>query len=664
MGLLNTPIQNLRNMADDFPRGPQYDFAQALVTERDNLHKRLEALLGSFLTIKQGEPPVIKARMKALPGSVIDAGTIDGRVIAGRLNKAAQTFNSNITFSSTDHDTVAWTSGTIQFVDGAKYAISSGNTGNMTAHTFVFFDPAISTSVLQVTTDYADTLQENAIILCNAQNSGSGDLEAFFVSYNSANLNVNQLSVNVLSALSANMGDLTTGTITLSDASSYIRFGTTPPTSATVGTGLWIDRTGLYGLASNVQTFVLSATDGSLKLRSSTGTKYIDIGVGNANEMTFYESGSPVVRIGSSVYSTRPGIYLAGVLSVVAPFSDPGIRVTNAIDSGEGLYATVTGAAGSPIAVRGEAIGAASNNYAIYGSAANGSVNWAGYFDGGNVHITNQLEIAIATGTSPLAITSTTVCTNLNADLLDGSHASAFATIAGTNTFTGNLQISTNGSTTANPRIGAFVDLTTGEATRWQFGDAYNAFQLSFDGRLQIYSFWGIEMIGSRQALTTPSYVTGASGDPCVSFLSPAAGRTVLVTKAAASQTGDLHQWQDSTGSVLSRITSAGAWNGVAIGAAYGGTGLTTWTAAGSLLYSTSATALATLGIAAAGNVLTSSGTAPQWSAGYPASAWGSLTAFSPDALYLVTSGVNPTQEVKKRTITVNGVTVTVLVID
>jgi hypothetical protein len=39
---------------------------------------------------------------------------------------------------------------------------------------------------------------------------------------------------------------------------------------------------------------------------------------------------------------------------------------------------------------------------------------------------TKAIGIAIATGTSPLSITSTTVCSNLNVDLLDGSHASAF----------------------------------------------------------------------------------------------------------------------------------------------------------------------------------------------------------------------------------------------
>lgn len=41
-----------------------------------------------------------------------------------------------------------------------------------------------------------------------------------------------------------------------------------------------------------------------------------------------------------------------------------------------------------------------------------------------------QLQSSIATGTAPLTVSSTTVVTNLNADTVDGSHASAFALAA------------------------------------------------------------------------------------------------------------------------------------------------------------------------------------------------------------------------------------------
>ena len=54
----------------------------------------------------------------------------------------------------------------------------------------------------------------------------------------------------------------------------------------------------------------------------------------------------------------------------------------------------------------------------------------------GVVKTSNQLVSTIATGTAPLTVASTTVVPNLNADLLDGQHASAFQ-LALTNPITG-----------------------------------------------------------------------------------------------------------------------------------------------------------------------------------------------------------------------------------
>lgn len=51
------------------------------------------------------------------------------------------------------------------------------------------------------------------------------------------------------------------------------------------------------------------------------------------------------------------------------------------------------------------------------------------YHDGRISHIGPFIS-TITTGTAPLTIASTTACTNLNADLLDGNHAAAFATSA------------------------------------------------------------------------------------------------------------------------------------------------------------------------------------------------------------------------------------------
>jgi len=51
-----------------------------------------------------------------------------------------------------------------------------------------------------------------------------------------------------------------------------------------------------------------------------------------------------------------------------------------------------------------------------------------GDMSGALLNVTGQITSTLATGTAPLAVTSTTVNTNLNADTVDGLHASAIGT--------------------------------------------------------------------------------------------------------------------------------------------------------------------------------------------------------------------------------------------
>jgi hypothetical protein len=51
----------------------------------------------------------------------------------------------------------------------------------------------------------------------------------------------------------------------------------------------------------------------------------------------------------------------------------------------------------------------------------------------------STITSTVATGTAPFTVSSTTVVTNLNADMVDGLHASSFAQLGQANTFTGNI---------------------------------------------------------------------------------------------------------------------------------------------------------------------------------------------------------------------------------
>ena len=67
----------------------------------------------------------------------------------------------------------------------------------------------------------------------------------------------------------------------------------------------------------------------------------------------------------------------------------------------------------------------------IWGQNFNGSANVTGALSSvTTMSMSGQLTSTLATGTSPFAVTSTTINTNLNADLLDGQHGSYYAPIA------------------------------------------------------------------------------------------------------------------------------------------------------------------------------------------------------------------------------------------
>ena len=95
--------------------------------------------------------------------------------------------------------------------------------------------------------------------------------------------------------LDASAGAEITKKLTMPGANSAIAIGSTPPTSATVGTGLWLDRTGLYGLAANVLQTKVSATDG--KITAGAGGIILDDsgliiqgGTGLVNMLKWYDS--------------------------------------------------------------------------------------------------------------------------------------------------------------------------------------------------------------------------------------------------------------------------------------------------------------------------------------------------------------------------------------
>lgn len=158
-------------------------------------------------------------------------------------------------FSVTDLNTIAWGSGTITLSNGRTFSISAGNTGNMAALTYVYLDPAVSTTVLQTTTTAATALGANKILVGVAQNNtvtanwipyGPGQMlvdgaqigALSIVAGNIAasTITAGKMSVSQLSAIAADLGSITAGTIVL-PSGGFVRSG---QTAYNTGTGWYI----------------------------------------------------------------------------------------------------------------------------------------------------------------------------------------------------------------------------------------------------------------------------------------------------------------------------------------------------------------------------------------------------------------------------------------
>jgi hypothetical protein len=144
---------------------------------------------------------------------------------------------------------------------------------------------------------------------------------------------------------------------------------------------------------------------------------------------------------------------------------------------------------------------------------------------------------------------------NLNASAIS-SGTLANARLPSSITTTGDLTASATGSTTSSPRQAGISNLTSGTAARVMFGDAFNCFQTNNGGRMQIISYWGMEIYGMRQG-TAVSFATGSSTDATLSVIGTQTAIPVLITSAPTGQTADLQHWTVN-GSTLAKVDSKG----------------------------------------------------------------------------------------------------------
>lgn len=184
----------------------------------------------------------------------------------------------NIVFSVTDADTIAWTSGTITLSNGRTFSISSGNTGNMAALTYIYLDPAASTTVLQTTTTAATGMGANKVLLGVAQNN---TVTASFIPYGPGQPLIDGTNIGALSIIAGNIA-----ASTITGAKVLTMDLTSKTITADTGTiGGW-----------TLSTTDLSKVAGGNTVAVSTGTNAFIAGTTGSPTITLTQAGAATFK--------------------------------------------------------------------------------------------------------------------------------------------------------------------------------------------------------------------------------------------------------------------------------------------------------------------------------------------------------------------------------
>jgi len=217
----------------------------------------------------------VKGALVAYTGSSVDASYISGTFSSGNLNVADRGWTQTCVFSVTDADTIAWAAGSFIASDGTTYSIGAGNSGNMSARSYIYLDTAVSTTAYQITTTASTAVGAGKVLIATAIN-GTG--EATFQTFGGLggqNINASDIVANSITANELSTSILYAGTITL-DTAGNIKGG---QTAYATGTGFWL------GYDTSAYKFSVGS---SSQYMTFDGTNLFASNIGIVNTLTAY----------------------------------------------------------------------------------------------------------------------------------------------------------------------------------------------------------------------------------------------------------------------------------------------------------------------------------------------------------------------------------------
>ena len=109
-------------------------------------------------------------------GELIQAGAVTQDKINGI---SILGWVGNFLFTALSNTKVGWNIGSITLANGTVYTIQAGDTGDMSAVTYIYFDLAVSATALQKTPTAGTAVGANKILVAVAQNVAVGKLATF-----------------------------------------------------------------------------------------------------------------------------------------------------------------------------------------------------------------------------------------------------------------------------------------------------------------------------------------------------------------------------------------------------------------------------------------------------------------------------------------------------
>ncbi len=124
----------------------------------------------------------------------------------------------------------------------------------------------------------------------------------------------------------------------------------------------------------------------------------------------------------------------------------------------------------------------------------------------------------------------------------------------------GNVNVTATGSSTGDPREIGITNWSSGNAARYTFGDPWNALQNAYGDRMQIVSYHGVDISGSRESASPLGFVTGTGHDASLNVIGTVNDNPVLTVTSASGQSANLQAWLNSGGSPLATVNASGVF--------------------------------------------------------------------------------------------------------